>query len=199
MAISNNGGSAASRFRGRGTGLSPSVGLGRRNLLAEDEGPGEATAEDTVNTIQEAAAARTSRRLGARFAQTEAPEGEAPDSEAVVSDQLAQSEPAPAAMQRTETEAPDPAPVTPRRRRGRPAKKAVAVQSDSQDGSVYDTMTETEARARMREIAQQAKALRNEHEALLESIQRDFEDKNQPLRTEYEELSNHLTRLTFGN
>ena len=215
MAIGNNpgGGSAATRFRPRGT--APVAGLGRRSLLADDsdgaaaddgQEAAEVTQEDSVSTPQPTSSVQVQPRPPYRRQVSEFPAADGQHQpEALTGSLESQS----AATDRsapidspTSTD-PSPSSTTPTsspRGRGRPrlgsTPSAGSRSYQSPDATAAPSVSD--ARARMREIEQQVKQLRSEHAAELDAVNRAFRERAQPLQAEHQELSRLITDVTFG-
>lgn len=197
MAIGNSGGSAASRFRPRGT--APLAGLGRRNLLAE-EGTTEAEDSTQENEVSTQAAPAPSPRgfnrpapnVSVERLQSTAVAGE-PLLSALAEESSENSAPETAVASVTLSTSTDPSPSTEAtsspRRRGRPS---ASTRSDATAGSQPDTdgtaLSAAGARARMREIEAELKSRRAHLQTEINAMQKAFELQSAVLRSEYKAL-----------
>lgn len=203
MAISTSGGSAASRFRPRGTG--PANGLGRRDLLV-DEGPTEeaATVEETETSTPEPTAPMRQFVRRAQAAQAAVNTILESPSESKHPDELYENETSADASQSSSTvtglnTSPQDQTSAPRKR-GRPAsgtKLAVSRASPETTDSTA-AFSVTGARARMREIEATAKAMRGDYQLDLAVLHSDYKARQHALQQEYQALSTFILDHTFG-
>lgn len=193
MAIGTSGGSAASRFRPRGTAPAANVGLGRRDLLAEDEPAVEeptagATEGDSVSVTTETKLREFVRRgQSAQTAVNTLGAGPNPQPETT---EPATTTPESASSYTSTAQSPSTVETTSARRRGRPsANTQSAAPQPSHQGTDGGALSVAGARARMREIEAELKAQRAALQSEIVALQRAHDSRGKVLRAEYHELS----------
>lgn len=203
MAISTSGGSAASRFRPRGTG--PANGLGRRDLLADD-GPTEeaTTVEETETSTPEPTAPLRQFVRRAQAAQAAVNTILESPSESKHPDESFSGETSADEQQSSSTVTGlNPSPqgqTSARRKRGRPSTNTKPVVTQPSPGFMGDlgAYSVSDARARMRVIETEAKEMRLNYQSDQKALELAYRRNQHELQQEYQALSALILDQTFG-
>jgi hypothetical protein len=192
MAIGPSGGSAASRFRPRGTAPAAGVGLGRRTLLAE-EGVAEESNTPQEEAPQESAASAVSQ-VSSFVRRAQAAQAAVDN---IIEGEVTQPDPSTSANASSSTEtAPSRSLETnaPPRGRGRPAgrtKTDVSLGSPAVSPTTdQGALSVPAARARMREIENEVKAVRANLQTQIAALHKEADVKVRVLKAEFQDLAN---------